>query len=954
VWSFTTNDGNAFDPEPTDNGTRVPLDANLSWQPGCFFVSHNVYFSTDYNEVANRQAGAFLGNTSSSTIDPCAGDLEYFTRYYWAVDEVGSPTYQGPVWSFRTRAEVQDPNILLWYKFDETEGDSATDWSGNEFSGDVNGVDANTWDSDGGQYGGSIYMDGGQRVDVPMGAVSLIGDKEVSVSLWFKGAGNPDEANWIFSLHGGITGFDDEWDLKAAIPDSAGGVRFVAGARPEYDDEPEENDSNDVLQWTEDEGAAPGAWEAEWHHLVFMKNENVGTMSIYFDGVLVEQRSDVYTGTLAEVKAKAQRFAVGAHVYHQSGHLLVRNTYNGKIDDFRIYDYALSDADVELLFRAGNLGPAWAPSPSNGHSDVQRDVVLTWKQGAYATHHDVYFGTSWDDVNDANTNDSVYKPPRLAIGTETYNPGGLELGTTYYWRVDEVNTIDPNLWRGPIWRFTVANYIVVDDFESYDMMTNLITGTWLDGIRMLPYPPYFEFVNGATVTLGASYADPPTPVHGGSQSMEYVYDNSYQWDGISYWSLAELPFGGPEDWTDYEVKALTLYFHGDPNNDTNDTEQLYVAVDDDLGGHAEIPYPDMNDLKKHEWTEWNVAISDFNSPDDVDETKVTSLSIIFGSSSNTTIPGGFGIAYFDDIRLYSRRCVPSIRKPVADLSGDCTVDFVDVEILGDEWLETDRFVAVSEPNTGPVGEWKLDGTAADTGSGGNHGTLQGSYQWVAGHDGSAVEFFFGRVLVSDAAVLRPQNEVSVCAWINYSTNQNNSRVVVKGRDNWETYVLRVDDDDSLTFQINEDTPGPNEPNTYETKEDELYMDDWVHIAGTYDGTLMKIFVNGEVVDDTDDANGITLSQAQTVDDGLAIGGRADSDDNTFEGIVDEVRVYDYALTEAEVAYVALGPTGYRALVSIANVYDTESPGSKAVNLRDFAVMATEWLTPEEDWIWPDD
>lgn len=216
-----------------------------------------------------------------------------------------------------------------------------------------------------------------------------------------------------------------------------------------------------------------------------------------------------------------------------------------------------------------------------------------------------------------------------------------------------------------------------------------------------------------------------------------------------------------------------------------------------------------------------------------------------------------------------------------------------------------------------------------------------------------MEFFFGRVLVSDAAVLRPQNEVSVCAWINYSTNQNNSRVVVKGRDNWETYLLWVNDDDELLFAINEDTPGPDDPNTHSVSEDALYMDDWVHIAGTYDGTLMKIFVNGEVVDESNDANGITLSQAQTVDDGLAIGGRPDSDDNTFNGIVDEVRVYDYALTEAEIAYIATDTTGHVPLVSIANIYDAESPGSKAVNLRDFAVMATDWLTPKEDWLWPD-
>jgi hypothetical protein len=48
--------------------------------------------------------------------------------------------------------------------------------------------------------------------------------------------------------------------------------------------------------------------------------------------------------------------------------------------------------------------------------------------------------------------------------------------------------------------------------------------------------------------------------------------------------------------------------------------------------------------------------------------------------------GGAGMLYIDDIRLYRSRCVPSLWKPAADFTGDCVVDYPDLEIMASEWL----------------------------------------------------------------------------------------------------------------------------------------------------------------------------------------------------------------------------------------------------------------------------
>ncbi|GAI86687.1 unnamed protein product, partial [marine sediment metagenome] len=106
---------------------------------------------------------------------------------------------------------------------------------------------------------------------------------------------------------------------------------------------------------------------------------------------------------------------------------------------------------------------AWSPEPADNAPIVHPDANLSWSPGYYAVSHDVYFGTDYNDVNDANNllpvGSSVYKGQQV-YDNNSYDPCGLELVTTYYWRIDEVN--EPNIWHGEVWKFTVTEYIVVD------------------------------------------------------------------------------------------------------------------------------------------------------------------------------------------------------------------------------------------------------------------------------------------------------------------------------------------------------------------------------------------------------------------------------------------------------------------------------------------------------------
>jgi hypothetical protein len=100
VWSFTTEPGNATQPNPADGAVNVAFDKILSWSPGPTAATHDVYLGT-------TSPPAFVGNLTEISYDP--GPLELGTTYYWQVDAIeadGMTKYTGDVWSFTTAATV--------------------------------------------------------------------------------------------------------------------------------------------------------------------------------------------------------------------------------------------------------------------------------------------------------------------------------------------------------------------------------------------------------------------------------------------------------------------------------------------------------------------------------------------------------------------------------------------------------------------------------------------------------------------------------------------------------------------------------------------------------------------------------------------------------------------------------------------------------------------------------
>jgi hypothetical protein len=227
-----------------------------------------------------------------------------------------------------------------------------------------------------------------------------------------------------------------------------------------------------------------------------------------------------------------------------------------------IYNAGKGVASVQLLWQSSTLPQeivpgtilqlplrARTPFPTDGATEVVQDTALQWNAGCKATHHDIYFGDDADAVASATVATERIYQGRQPFTTTAFRPSSLEWDKTYYWRVDEVNDAEPSSpWKGPVWSFTTADFLLVDDFESYtDDEGERIYETWIDG-----------WFTGNGGIVGYLITDQLPVVHGGRDSMPFDYNNA----NPPYYSEAYRMWDKPQDWTVNGINDLSLWLKG--------------------------------------------------------------------------------------------------------------------------------------------------------------------------------------------------------------------------------------------------------------------------------------------------------------------------------------------------------------------------------------------------------
>ena len=591
VWSFTIPPRTAYDPTPSDRATLVVPDAELSWTPGLGAKVRYVYFGDNFADV-NDAAGGLM--QTETTYIPDILKLDKF--YYWRVDESDGFTIQkGDVWSFKTLPDIPitDPNLVGWWQFDEGTGSTAVDWSGYGNHGTINGDPQSV----AGYSGDALEFDGsGDYVNCGNGPSLQIQDA-ITIAFWFK-----------------VDAFQTTWEAFMAKGDNS--YRTSRGGG--------DGDATHMGISGTSVGGGNGWFNGtvivtdnQWHHWAGTYDGAQG--KIYVDGVL-----DVTSPGTGQINISSYELWIGTNSQHKNRLL------HGLMDDVRIYNKALSLAEIQQAMR-GDTTRAWVPHPANGSTpDITVATPLSWSAGDNASQHDVYFGTDRDAVVDANATDTtgIYRGRQ---GATVYTPAeGVEWGAgPYYWRIDEYNT-DATISKGSVWSFTVADFIEIDDIEDYnDYEPDRIFDTWIDGWEL--------GTNGSM----AGYSEPPfaetTTVHGGSQSMPVSYDNNFMFSEIT------MTLVSARDWTQEGVVVLSLWFNGDPSNAV---ERMYVA----LNGSAFVYHDNPNAALIDTWTEWTIDLQEF-AAQGVNLSNVNTISIGFGDKNNLQA-GGSGTVLFDDIRLY--------------------------------------------------------------------------------------------------------------------------------------------------------------------------------------------------------------------------------------------------------------------------------------------------------------
>ena len=204
--------------------------------------------------------------------------------------------------------------------------------------------------------------------------------------------------------------------------------------------------------------------------------------------------------------------------------------------------------------------------------DVRYDEPLRWSAGDQAAEHDVYFGTNRDAVAAAGPDTpGLYQGRHAEAEFDLAEP--LQWKQTCYWRVDEVGA-DKSVVAGKVWTFTVADYLIVDTFESYtNDSPNRVFQAWLDGYGFSEdeYFPGGKEGNGTGAGLGHDIWTPGTTfttimetavVHGGKQSAPLYFDNGKA--DTQYQSRVDRDWTSAQDWTLGGVDTLQLHFRGNP------------------------------------------------------------------------------------------------------------------------------------------------------------------------------------------------------------------------------------------------------------------------------------------------------------------------------------------------------------------------------------------------------
>ncbi len=320
---------------PQDGQADVPINRDLRWKPGVDTVSHDLYFG-------KTNPPPFIGNQTGAMYE--TGIMDSNTIYYWRVDEKNSyGITMGNLWVFATGNKGYQ---IGWWKFDEMFGFEASDSSGSDNHGQLKEMASDDWIR--GRNENALDFDGyDDYVWIPYDASLDVGTEDFSMSLWVKKdtiwTGNKylynqrlDGYNWFYLQ------FRSTAIIESVLKFSGTEVLVVRSATP----------------------LSAGTW---YHIVLVVDRDSPAQTKIY-----INNADD--TGATPTVNTGDYSLGTGATIGRWSGG--GGENYDGIIDDFRFYSWALNAQEVQQLYDYGFL-----------EGDINRnDMVDNLDYAVFADH----------------------------------------------------------------------------------------------------------------------------------------------------------------------------------------------------------------------------------------------------------------------------------------------------------------------------------------------------------------------------------------------------------------------------------------------------------------------------------------------------------------------------------------------------------------------------------------
>jgi len=389
--------------------------------------------------------------------------------------------------------------LVGYWSFDEGSGEMAKDGSGNGNDGSLeNGTE---WTA--GKFGDAVQFDGtDDYVDVGnAGNLSITGD--FTFSMWVKISEYP--TSWRNMLSKLVDDQHVEYNFRYKTS-TEGQFYFGTGS------------AAIVCMWNPSEDLPLNTWT----HIAGVRKSKTH-LKLYFNGV--EKRTRDITTDAASTEASVT-------IGRQSNN---RFYFSGMIDEVALFSEALTEAEIQsAMSGVGNREFASKPNIANEAVDVPRDIALSWLPGEFAAKHDVYLGTSFDSVSNADTATPLDVLASQAQSATTFDPGRLAFGQTYFWRVDEVNGApDHTVFKGEVWRFTVEPFAIpVETITVTASSTNANMGpeNTINGIGLNDLDQH----STEATEMWLSGVGDPTP------SIQYTFDKAYKLHEMLVWNSNQM------------------------------------------------------------------------------------------------------------------------------------------------------------------------------------------------------------------------------------------------------------------------------------------------------------------------------------------------------------------------------------------------------------------------------